>query len=206
MQPNHINPFDEAFGELLRQSASPISRRSMLGKGVNLLLGFVGVAGVGSIPLLADVPGWGRQATSDATAASNQLGNYAPPPHFDSTCHNLHGVLCSGNCDPAAAGASDCVQSDTTQRLAAWVGCCKRTNDHKYQCYTMADVVCATRPTNWLVRCPGNRPTGRIWFGGQQGQRSYVCTIPAAVGKGYTRAHACARNCTPTLYPNSWAC
>jgi hypothetical protein len=205
MQQNHINPFDEAFGDLLRHSASPISRRSILGKGVNLLLGFVGIAGVGSIPLLADVPGWGRRST-EATSSGNQLGNYGPPAGFDPSCHNLHGVLCSGNCSPTASGATDCVQSDLTQRLAAWVGCCKRTDTLKYQCYKMADIVCATRPTHWLVNCLGNKPTGRVWFGGQQGNRRYICTIPTAVGSQYSRSSSCASHCTPTLYPNTWAC
>jgi hypothetical protein len=206
MQQNHVNSLDEAFGELLRQSASPISRRSILGKGVKLLLGAVGLAGLGSIPLVADVPGWGRRLMAAGSASGNQLGNYAAPAGFDPTCHNLHGVLCSGNCSPTAAGATDCLQSDTTQKMAAWVGCCKRKDTREYQCYTMADVVCATRPTKWLVKCLGNKPTGRVWFGGKQGKRSYVCTIPAAVGKQYSKGSTCAAHCTSKLYPNSWTC
>jgi hypothetical protein len=205
MYGQHINSFDQRFGEFLRQGASPISRRSLLGRGMKVLLGLAGisVAGVGSIPLLANPPGWGRKTKQGQTDKSNSGGI---PEGFDPTCSNLHGVLCSGNCSPTAAGATDCLTSDTSIKQAAWVGCCKRTDTSNYQCYTMKDVVCATRPTNWDVNCPGNTPTGRIWFGGKLGKRRYVCTIPTAVGNQYASGSDCALNCTPDIYPNTWAC
>jgi hypothetical protein len=205
MQGQHVNSFDEGFGQWLRRSASPISRRSMLGKSIKLLLGVTGVAGLGSIPLLADVPGWGRRSKTLSTGSTSSTDG-AIPHGFDSTCNNLHGVLCAGNCSPAAAGATDCLQSDLSIKQAAWVGCCKRTDTKNFQCYKMSDIVCATRPTNWLVGCPGNTPTGRIWFGGKLGKRSYVCTIPTQVGAQYASGSDCALNCTPDLYPNTWAC
>jgi hypothetical protein len=176
---------------------------------MKLLLGLAGISavGVGSIPLLADPPGWGRPKKKGG--AKNSLSTNTgvlPPTGFDPTCANLHGVLCEGNCAPDAPGASDCLSSDLTQKQAAWVGCCKRTDTGNYQCYTMADVVCATRPTNWDVNCPGNVPTGRVWFGGKIGKRSYVCTIPGEVGNQYASGSDCALNCTPKQYPNTGAC
>ena len=205
MQEQHVNSFDEGVGAWLRHSAKPISRRSLLGRGIQLLLGGVGLAGLGSIPLLADVPGWGRRSKGGGTGS--QVVVPPLPEGFDTKCSNLHGVLCSGTCDPNAAGASDCLVSDTAHKQAAWVGCCKDSVTSMYQCYTLADVVCATRPTNWNDgSCPGNTPAGRVWFGGKQGKRSYVCTIPAAVGAQYGAASDCAANCTPKLYPNTWAC
>jgi hypothetical protein len=206
MYGQHINSFDQGLGEFLRKAASPISRRSLLGRSIKLLWGLAGISvvGLGSIPLMADPPGWGRRPK-----AGQRNGPEDPSgiPHgFDPTCSNLHGVLCAGNCSPTAAGATDCLTSDMTQKQAAWVGCCKRTDTGNYQCYTMKDVVCATRPTNWLVNCPGNTPTGRIWFGGKLGQRAYVCTIPTAVGNQFASGSDCALNCTPDLYPNTWAC
>jgi hypothetical protein len=205
MDAQHLNPLDEGFGNLLRRYAGPISRRSILGKGVKVLLGLAGISvvGLGSIPLLADVPGWGRRPRKPGSGDQSQDGI---PHGFDPTCSNLHGVLCSGNCSPSAAGATDCLQSDLSIKQAAWVGCCKRTDTRQFQCYTMADVVCATRPTNWLVNCPGNTPTGRIWFGGKLGQRLYVCTIPTAVGNQFATGTDCAKNCTPDIYPNTWLC
>jgi hypothetical protein len=201
MQGQHVSFFDEGFGEWLRRCAGPISRRSMLGRSLKLLLGVAGVVGAGSIPLLADVPGWGRRRNALQGNSADGI-----PHGFDPTCNNLHGVLCAGNCSPTAAGATDCLQSDLSIKQAAWVGCCKRTDTKNFQCYKMSDVVCATRPTNWLVNCPGNTPTGRIWFGGKLGKRLYVCTIPTAVGAQYTTGSDCALNCTPDLYPNTWAC
>jgi hypothetical protein len=205
MNGQHINSFDQRFGEFLRKGASPISRRSLLGRGIKVLLGLagVGVAGLGSIPLLANPPGWGRKTKQ---GQPNQSDGSGIPKGFDTTCENLHGVLCSGNCSPTAAGATDCLTSDMSIKQAAWVGCCKRTDTKNYQCYTMKDVVCATRPTNWLVNCPGNTPTGRIWFGGKLGKHVYVCTIPTAVGNQYASGADCALNCTPDIYPNTWAC
>jgi hypothetical protein len=206
MSRQHLNSFDERFGEFLRRSANPISRRSLLGKSIKVLLGLAGVSvvGLGSIPLFADVPGWGRRPKDKSGANSGQ--NDLIPHGFDSTCENLHGVLCAGNCAPDAAGATDCLQSDLSIKQAAWVGCCKRTDTKNYQCYKMADIVCATRPTNWLVNCPGNTPTGRIWFGGKLGQRLYVCTVPVQVGTQFATGADCALNCTPDIYPNTWAC
>jgi hypothetical protein len=205
MQQQHTNSFDEGFAELLRRNASPISRRSMLGRGVKLLMGLAGISlvGLGSIPLLADVPGWGRRGKKTNSKGQSQD---SIPTGFDPTCGNLHGVLCSGNCSPTAPGASDCLQSDLSIKQAAWVGCCKRTDTQQFQCYTMADVVCATRPTNWLVNCPGNTPTGRIWFGGKLRRRLYVCTIPTAVGNQFATGSDCALKCTPDIYPNTWLC
>jgi hypothetical protein len=189
----HINSVDQGFGELLRRLARPISRRSMLGRSIQLLMGLAGITvGVGSMRLFAQL------------LNSSQQG--AIPHGFDPTCSNLHGVLCAGNCSPTAAGATDCLTSDLNEKQAAWVGCCKRTDTKAFQCYKMADVVCATRPTNWLVNCPGNTPTGRIWFGGHLGQRRYVCTIPVEVGAQFETAADCANNCTPDIYPNTWAC
>jgi hypothetical protein len=193
MERQQLNSLDAGFGEWLRRCARPISRRSMLGRSIKLLMGLAGVTvGAGSIRLFADLLNASQQS--------------AIPHGFDPTCSNLHGVLCAGNCSPTAAGASDCLQSDLTQKQAAWVGCCKRTDTKNFQCYKMSDIVCATRPTNWLVNCPGNTPTGRIWFGGKLGKRLYVCTIPTEVGAQYATGADCANNCTPDLYPNTWAC
>jgi hypothetical protein len=205
MDGQHISSFDLGFGEFLRRSASPISRRSLLGRGIKVLMGIAGISVVslGSMPVLADVPGWGRRPQN---GTSNSSKSTAIPHGFDTTCSNLHGVLCAGNCAPDAPGATDCLQSDLTQKQAAWVGCCKRTDTRNFQCYTMADIVCATRPTSWLVNCPGNTPTGRIWFGGKLGKRFYVCTIPTAVGSQFATGADCALNCTPDIYPNTWAC
>src|SRR6516225_7992701 len=98
MYGQHINSFDQRFGEFLRKGASPISRRSLLGRGMKVLLGLAGVsiAGLGSIPLLANPPGWGRKSKQGQPDASDPSG--AIPKGFDTTCENLHGVLCSGNC------------------------------------------------------------------------------------------------------------
>jgi len=212
MQEQHTNSFDEGFGAWLRKSANPISRRSLLGRSIQFLLGGAGLAGLGSIALLVDVPGWGRRPEAQGKPTFvppvNGLGHVAPPAGFDASCSNLHGRTCQGNCDPTAAGsgASGCLLSDTTRRQASWVGCCKTTDTGKYQCYTLADVVCTKRPTHWNKNCPGNVPAGRVWFGGNQGRRSYVCTVPAAVGAAYGTAAQCAANCTPKQYPNAWAC
>jgi hypothetical protein len=203
MKEQHVHSFDEILAEFLRRYATPISRRSLLGRSFKLLLGVAGIsiAGLGTIPLFAELPGRRRSMPAAGTTNSVQ-----PPRGFDPTCSNLHGWTCQGNCAPTAAGATDCLTSDTTIKQAAWVGCCKRADTRQYQCYTMKDVVCATRPTNWGVNCPGNTPAGRIWFGGKLGQRVYVCTIPTAVGMQYATSAGCAANCTPDNYPNTWAC
>jgi hypothetical protein len=208
MAPEHISSFDQGFGEFLRRAATPISRRSLLGRSIKVLLGIAGVGAVGAAasPLLADPPGWGRRPQQKGAATTSGRNSTTIPPGFDEHCSNLHGVLCAGNCSPSAPGATDCLQSDLSIKQAAWVGCCKRKDNNGYQCYTMSDVVCATRPTNWLVNCPGNTPAGRIWFGGKLGKRFYVCTIPGPVGPQFSTGADCALNCTPDIYPNTWAC
>jgi hypothetical protein len=204
MPEQHINTLDQKVAELLRRRANPISRRSILGRSIKFLLGLAGVGvGISSIPLFADLPGHGQRPNKNGVPRpqGNKKGD-----GFDPTCNNLHGYTCDGNCAPTAPGATDCLLSDLTIKQAAWVGCCKRTDTGNYQCYKLSDYICATRPTNWGVNCPGNTPSGRIWFGGKIGKRRYVCTVHTAVGSEYATGADCALNCTPDIYPNTWAC
>jgi hypothetical protein len=207
VEEQHLHSFDQRLAEFLTRRATPISRRSLLGRGFKILLGVAGisVAGLGAIPRIAEAPG--SPSLGPSAGPADQTGL---PTGFDPTCSNLHGWTCLGNCAPTAPGATDCLTSDMNIKQAAWVGCCKRTdspkNQSQYQCYTMKDVVCATRPTNWGSNCVGNTPTGRIWFGGKLGKRAYVCTIPSAVGAVFNTSAQCASNCTPDNYPNTWAC
>jgi hypothetical protein len=88
----------------------------------------------------------------------------------------------------------------------AWIGCCLRTDTKRYQCYTLSDWVCGTRPHNWGTNCRGHTPAGRLWFGGSPGNRSYTCTQHDPVGAQYRSGTDCARNCTPRNVPNTWLC
>jgi hypothetical protein len=217
MQPQHDNSFDDVFGAWLKKSANPISRRSLLGRGIHLLLGGASLVAIG---IVADVPGWGRRANAAGKAPATDPDNdgdvdfdYAPPEGFDPTCSNLHGVTCAGDCDlEAVDGNGDhvytgCELSNAAEKQYAWVGCCKDTETEEWACYAMADVVCDSRPTNWWEGCPGpgTAPAGRVWFGGNQGNKVYVCTVPTLHGE-YSTMKDCAKHCDTKLVPNTWKC
>ena len=139
----------------------------------------------------------------------------------------MHGVTCSGKCDPNANGNVGTIGTGVAN---AWTQCCKDKSNGQYTCMLYKDY-CGTRGPNYktdVKSCAGNlfRPGGitvtdptdgtqidaeSAWCGapppGSTGKRSYICTDIVKDGTygSYSdcRSH-CAIATNPIKCKNLW--